>query len=88
MGLNSLKPKTFLGIVPKLSQTKFHHIRISKSKDIFFKFQYQNQRKRKSRKKYSGLQNEATRGIQIREGFIGARGIINWSKRDYKLGHL
>ena len=73
-GVKFVKPRTFLDIIPKVSQTKFHHIRISKSKDILLKFQYQKQRKRKS-EKYSGLLNEAIRGLQIRADF-----------RDYKLG--
>ena len=75
LGLNLLKPYTFLGIIPKMSQTKFHHIRISKAKVILFKLQYQNERKRKSGKKCSGLQNAAIKGLQIGAGF-----------GDYKLG--
>ena len=31
LGLNSLKPRPFLDIIPKVSQTKFHQIQISKS---------------------------------------------------------
>ena len=34
LGLNLLKPWSFLGIIPKVSQTKFHQIRITKSKII------------------------------------------------------
>ena len=60
-----------------------------------FKFHYQNGKKESSWRKFSGLQNEAIRGLQIGEGFrdcksgqerlqIGAAlGISNWG-RDYK----
>ena len=34
-----------------------------------FKFQYQNGKKRKSWKKFSGLQNGGIRGLQIGAGF-------------------
>ena len=40
-----------------------------------FKFQYQNGKKRKSGKRFSGLQNGVIRGLQIGVGF-----------RDYKSG--
>ena len=63
-----------LGIKPKPSQIKFHHIQITKSKVKFmFKFQYQNGKKQKSVKKTSRLQNGIIRGLQIKAGF-----------RDYK----
>ena len=54
-----------------------------------FIFQYQNGKKPKSGKKFSGLQNGAIRGLQTETGFrdlqIGARGIINRGRfRDFK----
>ena len=46
-----------------------------KQKLFIFKSSYQNGKKQKSRKRFSGLQNVAVRGIQIGAGF-----------RDYKSG--
>ena len=52
---------------------KFHQIRITKSKVIHAQIPVPKWEKRKSRKTFSGLQNGAIRGLQIRAGF-----------RDYK----
>ena len=58
-----------------------------------FKFQYQNGKKRKSGKKFSGLQEVAMRGFQIWAGFRNYKskqeglqiratlGILNWGKQ-------
>ena len=75
---------------------KFHQIRITKSKVIHAQIPVPKWEKRKSRKKFSGLQNGAIRGLQIRAGFrdykswqeglqIGAA-ISNRRKKDYKSG--
>ena len=59
-----------LGIIPKPSQIKFHHIRITKPKVKFmFKFQHQNGKKQKSVEKNSRLQNGTIRELQIKAGF-------------------
>ena len=42
-----------------------------------FKFQYQNGKKRKSAKKFYGLQNEAIRGLQIGAGFRDYKSVQN-----------
>ena len=36
LGLNLLKPRLFLGIIPKASQTKFDQIQFTKSKVFHF----------------------------------------------------
>ena len=57
--LNLLKPRSFLGIIPKASQTKFHQIRITKSKVIHAPIPIPKWKKtRKRGKKLSRLQNE------------------------------
>ena len=71
---NLLKPRSFLGIIPKASQTKFHQIWISKSKS----YSYSNSTTKmgKNGKKgniFFGLQNGAIKGLQIGAGL-----------RDYK----
>ena len=55
----------------------------SRNQKLFiFKFQYQNGKKGKSAKRFSGLQNGVIRGLQT-----GARGITNRdSFRDFKSG--
>ena len=75
----------------------------SQNQKLFkFKFQYQNGKKRKSGKRFSGLQNGVIRGLQIGVGFrdyksgqgfqIGTKRfqigaeITNPGKRDFKLG--
>ena len=63
-----LKPRLVLGIIPKVSKTKFLQIR-NKKRLFLFKFQYQNGKILKSGTKFSGLQNGATRGLQIKVGF-------------------
>ena len=92
-----LKPKLFLGIIPKVSKTKFLQIR-NKKRLFLFKFQYQNGKILKSGTKFSGLQNGATRGLQIKVGFNYyksgqeglqirvALGISNRGKKDLKSG--
>lgn len=51
-----------------MSKTKFLQIR-NKKRLFLFKFQYQNGKILKSETKFSGLQNGATRGLQIKAGF-------------------
>ena len=73
---------SFLGIIPKASQTKFHQIRITKSKVNNVQIPLSKLEKRKSGKKISELHNGATRGLQI-----GARRITNRCRcRDFKSG--
>ena len=43
---------SFLGIIPMVSQTKFHHIWITKSKVIHVKSQYQNEKRQKTGKNF------------------------------------
>ena len=69
-----------------------------KSKSKMFKFQYQNGKKRKSGKNFSGLQNGAIRRLQFGAGFrdckSGQEGlqkraavdISNWGKKVTNLG--
>ena len=59
-----------------MSQTKFHHIRITKSKVIHVQIPVPNWEKTKKWETSSGLQNGAMRGVQIGAGFRG-----------YKSGH-
>ena len=75
LGVNLLKPRSFLAIIPKVSQTKFHQIRITKSKVIHVQIPVPKWEKTKNWKKYSGLQNG-----EIRRLLLGA------VFRDYKSG--
>ena len=75
LGIILLKPRSFLGIILKASQTKFHQIWFSKSKVIHVQISVPKWERRKSGKTFSGLQNGTTRGLQIGVGF-----------RDYKSG--
>ena len=70
--LNLLKPRSFLGIMPKVSQTKFYQIRIAKSKVIHVQIPVSKWEKTKKWKKISGLRKR------------GNKGITNWGKRNYK----
>ena len=75
-----------------MSQTKFHHIRITKSKVINVQIPVPKWEKTKKWGKFSGLQNGAMRRLQTGVGFrdyksgkeglqIGATlGISNWGK--------
>ena len=74
---NILKPRLFVGIIPKTSQTKFHQIRITKSKVIHAQIPVSKCKKQKNGKKISGFQNGAIRGLQIRAAFE----ISSWSKK-------
>ena len=72
-------------------QTKFHHIRITKSKVIHVQIPVPKWGKNeKSGRKFSGLQNGVIRRLQIGTGSreqIGARGVANTgSFRDSKSG--
>ena len=75
LGIILLKPRSFLGIILKASQTKFHQIWFSKSKVIHVQISVPKWERRKNGKTFSGLQNGTTRGLQIGVGF-----------RDYKSG--
>ena len=77
-----IKTKVSFRYHTKGSQTKFHQIRITKSKVIHVQILVPKWKKTEKLKKISGLQNEAIRGLQI-----GARGITNrGSFRDFKSG--
>ena len=60
-------------LLPKVPQTKFHHIRVNISKFIHVQIPIPNWQK------FSRLQNGAMRGLEI-----GARELTNWDKRDHK----
>ena len=87
-------PKSFLGIIPKASQTKFHQMQITKSKVTDVQIPVTKwEKKKKWGKRISGLQNEAIRKLQIGAGFRdykseqeglqieAALGISNWGKK-------
>ena len=98
LGLNLLKPRSYLGIIPKASQTKFHQIWITKSKFIHVQIPVPKWEKRKKWEIFSALQNGAIRRLQIGTGFrdyksgkeglkIGAAlGISNWHKKTTNRG--
>ena len=75
LGLNWLKPRSFIGIIAKASETKSHQIRITKSKVIHIQIPVQKWEKLKSGKKFSGLQKGAISVLLIEEDF-----------RDYQSG--
>ena len=52
-----------------MSQTKFYHIRITKSKVIYVQIPVPKWEKTKKWEKFSGLQKETMRGLQIGAGF-------------------
>ena len=52
-----------------MSQTKFHHLRITKSKVIHVQIPVPKWEKTKKWEKFSGLQNGAMRGFQIGASF-------------------
>ena len=68
-----IKTKVIFRYHTKVSQTKFHQIRITKSKFTYVQILVPKWEKTKSRKTFSGLQDGAIRGLQIGAGF-----------RDYK----
>ena len=98
LGLNLLKPISFLGIIPKASQIKFHHIRITKSKVIHVQILVPKWEKTKNWEKHFWVTKQGNQGITNRGRFsglqIGARGITNIEnfrdlkseQKDYKLG--
>ena len=65
---------SFLGIMPKVSQTKFYQIRIAKSKVIHVQIPVSKWEKTKKWKKISGLRKR------------GNKGITNRGKRNYRQG--
>ena len=85
--LNLLKPSSFLGIIPKASQTKFHQIRNTKSKVIHVQIPVPKWEKTKKWEKFSGLQSGTIKGLQIGAGGITNRGSFRYFKsgqKDYK----
>ena len=92
LGLNLLKPRSFLGIIATVSQTKFHHIRITKSSysrwDSSTKMG-KNEKVEKifwiTKRGHKEITNQGSFcGLQImEEGWqIGAAlGISNWGKK-------
>ena len=64
-----IKPWSFLGIIPKTSSTKFHQIRIARSKVIYVQIPVPKWEKAKKWGKISGLQNGAIGELQIGAGF-------------------
>ena len=74
-----------------MSQTKFHHIRITKSKVINVQIPVPKWEKTKKWGKFSGLQNGAMRRLQTGVGFRDYKsekeGLqIGGNFRDFKLG--
>ena len=69
LGLNLSKPRSFLGIIPKASETKFRQIRITKSKVIHVQIPVSKREKAKKCEKKFGLHNGAIRGLHIGAGF-------------------
>ena len=69
LGLNLLKPRLFLGIIQKASQTKFHQIRIRKLKVIYFQIPLPKWEKSRKCEKIFWFTNGAITGLQIGAGF-------------------
>ena len=61
--------RSFLGIIQKASQTKFHQCQITKSKVIHVQFPLPKREKTKKWEKISELKNGAIRGLQIGAAF-------------------
>ena len=57
-------------MIPKVSQTKFHQILITKSKVIHVQIPASKRQKTKKREKIFGLQNGAIRRLQIGAAFM------------------
>ena len=81
LGLNLLKLTSFLGIIPKVFQTKFHHIRITKSKVIHVQIPVPKWEKRKSGKTFWITKRDNER-ITNRNNFRD----FNTRQKDYRLG--
>ena len=71
--------RTFLVIIPKASQTKFHQIRITKSKVIIIYVQIPVLKWEKKKAGKIFLGNKGINGIQGNNGKRGNKGIANWS---------
>ena len=69
LGLNLSKPRSFLGIIPKASETKFRQIRITKSKVIHVQIPVSKWEKTKKWENFFGLHNGAIRRLHIGAGF-------------------
>ena len=69
LGLNLSKPTSFLGTIPKASETKFHQIRITKLKVIHVQIPASKWEKTKKWGKKFGLHNGAIRRLYIGAGF-------------------
>ena len=89
---------TFFRYHTKDFQIKFHHIRITESKVIHVLISISNWEKTNKWEKFSGFQDSARRGLQIRAVFrdykLGKKGLQNRGsfrnfksrQTDYKLG--
>ena len=69
LGLNLSKPRLFLGIISKASETTFRQIWITKSKVIHVQIPVSKWEKTKKWEKIFGLHNGAIRGLHIGAGF-------------------
>ena len=68
-GLNLLKPTSFLGIIPKVSQTKFRQIRIMKSKVIHVQIPVPKREKLKKWEKFFWVTKQDNKGITNQGSF-------------------
>ena len=76
LGLNLLKLRSFLGIIPKVFPTKFHQIWIAKSKVIHVQIPVPKWEKTRKRENIFWVKKR------------GNKGITNRGKRDYKQRQL
>ena len=82
LGLNLLKPRLFLGIIPKGSETKFHQNQITKSKVIHVQIPLPKWEKTKKLEKIFWVTKRGNKRITNR----AALWISNRGKRDFKSG--
>ena len=73
LGLNLSKPRSFLGIIPKVPETKFRQIWIMKSKVIHVQIPALKWEKTKTWGKNVALHNGAIRGLHIGASFRNYR---------------
>ena len=80
LGLNFLKLRSFLCIIPKVSQTKFHHIRITKPKVIHVQIPVPKWGKTKKWEKIFWITKRGNKGVSNQ-----GKKITNWG-RHFKSG--
>ena len=76
--------RKFLGIIPKVPQTKFHQIRTTKSKVVLAQIPVIKWKKQKNGRKSSWVTKRGNKWLQIGVGGIANRGsfrdLISWQK--------